>query len=287
MDKIFENAANFIWENARLLDRAIFEYYFLDGSPDRIKSTLRIYQNTDGGFGHALEPDLRAPDSQPVFVEYAMRTLHDCQLRDQDLAYRACDFLSLHSDLARGIPMVFPSSQAYPSADHMQHASSLQPSMDRLVGLVGLVNWHAISHPWLPGAVETCLQYIATGYFDDAHTIRTSFCLLESVSQQRTVDPLFDKLAKELIHANFFNLETSIKTYGLTPLDLAPHPASYCRRIFTDSQIEAHRGVLFSQQQPDGGWPILWNPPGGIASFEWRAQRTVEALFTLHAYGKI
>lgn len=287
MEQVLEKGTNFIWENARLLERAIFEYYFMDGSPDRIRAILRTYQNEDGGFGHALEPDLRAPDSHPVFVEFALRVLYECRLRDAEIAQAACDFMARHSDLNQGIPTVFASSQAYPRAPHMNGPGVLQPSMDRLTGLVGLVNWHGISHPWLPEAIEACLQDLATTRYSDAHTIRTSFCLIESISRDRPVDELFDKLASDLLTADFFCLDAPIKTYCLTPLAYAPLPDSFCRRIFSDSQIESHLDDMLSHQETDGGWSIRWEPPGGMAKREWRAQQTVSALVTLRAYGRI
>ena len=287
MNITLEKGANFIWENARLLDRAIYEYHFLSGSPDRIRAILRTYQNDDGGFGHALEPDLRSPDSHPLFVEFALHTLYDCHIRDQDISYQVCNFLAQHSDLAGGIPLVFPASQLYPRADHMKNPSTQQPSLDRLVGLVGLANWQRVSHPWLPAAVSACLEWLATQKFADAHTILTAFCLVESVANERSVDMLFDKLSRELLKADFFCLDVPVTTYGLTPLTFAPTPGSYCRRIFSDSQIEAHLEDLLLHQQPDGGWPILWQPPGEMACLEWRANKTVGALRTLRAYGKI
>ena len=57
MKSILDNGSEFIWRNARALERSIFEYRFSDGSPERILSIVRSYQNEDGGFGHALEPD--------------------------------------------------------------------------------------------------------------------------------------------------------------------------------------------------------------------------------------
>jgi hypothetical protein len=287
MHPVLKNGSDFIWNNARLLERAIFEYYFLNGPADRILSILRLYQNLDGGFGNALEPDLRAVDSQPLFVEFGLRTLYDCQLRDLDMAYRVCDFISQYSDLTRGIPTLLPSSQPFPRADHMLHSGWLEPTMDRLVGLVGMLNWQGVQHPWLPKAVEACLVYLASAMYDDSHTILTAFCLLESVSKHRPVEQLYNKLAQDLLKANYFCLDVPIKTYGLTPLTFTPTPTSYCRRIFTDAQIEAHLDELISAQQPDGGWPILWNPPSEMARCEWRGQRTVMALVTLRAYGRI
>ena len=77
---VITKGVSFVWRNARFLERAIFEYSFYDASPTHILEILRAYQNEDGGFGHALELDLRASDSHPLFVEFALRTLYDCQL---------------------------------------------------------------------------------------------------------------------------------------------------------------------------------------------------------------
>ncbi len=270
MVNAFDKGANFVWSNARLLDRAIFEYFFLGGSPERVRSILGLYQNDDGGFGHALEPDLRAPDSQPLYVEFALRTLYDCHIRAPELAYRACAFLAQHADLSTGIPTIFPSSQLYPRAAHWNNPPNQQPSLDRLIGLVGLVNWHGIQHPWLPAALEASLENVATTPYKDAHTIQTAFCLVDSVSRERPVELLFEKLSKELLVADFFCLEAPVKTYGLTPLDFAPSPTAYCRKLFTAVQIDAHLDDLLVRQQPDGGWPILWEPPSEMARQEWR-----------------
>lgn len=287
MSSIFEQGTRFIWENARLLERALFEYYFFDTSPDRVLSILRTYQMEDGGFGHALEPDLRAPDSQPLFVEFAFHTLYHWDLRDADLAYRACDFLSAHADLSRGVPTLFPSSQGYPRADHMLHAGWLEPSVDRLVGLVGMLNWQGVRHPWLPSAVDACLEHVSSLHYDDAHTIKTAFCLVDSTSRSHPNLSLLDKLSSELMRSDYFCLEAPVTRYCQTPLDFAPFPGSFCRPIFTGAQLDAHLDDLLSQQQPDGGWPILWNPPSDMARCEWRAQKTLQALATLRAYGRI
>ena len=50
----FKWAADFIWRNARLLDRLRFAYHFLDGTQTAVLNSLRCYQNQDGGFGHAI-----------------------------------------------------------------------------------------------------------------------------------------------------------------------------------------------------------------------------------------
>ena len=75
MTNVFARAETFIWSNARLLERRLFAYHFRGGSRYAVLAALRAYQNDDGGFGQALEPDIRCPDSQPVPVQHALEIL--------------------------------------------------------------------------------------------------------------------------------------------------------------------------------------------------------------------
>jgi hypothetical protein len=44
---------------------------------------------------------------------------------------------------------------------------------------------------------------------------------------------------------------------------------------------------LERDQQDDGGWQITWEPPGVVATLEWRGIETLRALRVLRAYGRI
>jgi hypothetical protein len=150
-----------------------------------------------------------------------------------------------------------------------------------------LANYQGVSHPWLKSAVEICLEHVASVKYTDAHTIAGAFCLVESVSGERDTKAIYDKLARELFEASFFCLATPVNTYGLPPLSFAPTPNSFLRPLFTDATINAHLDDLATKQQEDGGWPILWQPPGEMAHLEWRGQGTVGALSILRAYSRI
>ena len=189
-------------------------------------------------------------------------------------------------DLKRGIPTIFPSARNYSRAAHWHHPHNEQPSLDRMTGLVGLAAWQGVSHPWLDKAIDVCLEHVASTRYDFAHTIQNAFCLLESVTSKKPVDILFNKLSNELLTASFYNADAPVTQYGLTPLEYAPSPEAYCRRIFSDAQIEAHLTDLEAHQGADGGWTILWDPPAGSARQEWRAQKTLLALTVLQAYGR-
>jgi len=63
--------------------------------------------------------------------------------------------------------------------------------------------------------------------------------------------------------------------------------SSRWRNLFADGQIGAALDHLLRNQQPDGGWPITWEPPSEAATLEWRGVVTLQALRTLTSYGRV
>jgi hypothetical protein len=61
----FDAAAQFLAARARVVDRRLFERLFSGGGAGPVTDAVGAYRNDDGGFGYALEPDLRAAASRP------------------------------------------------------------------------------------------------------------------------------------------------------------------------------------------------------------------------------
>ncbi|MBA4495296.1 hypothetical protein ACFO25_00765 [Paenactinomyces guangxiensis] len=69
--KQFESAKRFMKEKAREIDRVQFDYYFEQVPQERVIEELMKFQNANGGFGHALEPDFRLKKSSPMATAMA------------------------------------------------------------------------------------------------------------------------------------------------------------------------------------------------------------------------
>jgi hypothetical protein len=82
-------------------------------------------------------------------------------------------------------------------------------------------------------------------------------------------------------------LDPQATGYVHMPLEWAPTPQSFCARLFRDQVIDTHLDALAARQQPDGGWPLTWEPLSEGATMEWRSYVTLEALKTLKAYGRL
>lgn len=74
-DEQLAKAKEFIFRHGRLLDRQYFLFHFENGPREPVLEALRCYQNTDGGFGHGLEPDVMCPASTAICTEVAMAYL--------------------------------------------------------------------------------------------------------------------------------------------------------------------------------------------------------------------
>ena len=86
MDKPFVRARDFMYTHARLLERLLFAVRFEGAPPAAVGRLITAYQNPDGGLGHALEPDVRCPESQPLFIEIGLSAMRDAGWQDRDLA---------------------------------------------------------------------------------------------------------------------------------------------------------------------------------------------------------
>jgi hypothetical protein len=83
----------FIYQNGRLLDRKLFQYFFEDGSATACLEVLRTYQNKDGGFGNGLEPDLLCPQSSGIAMETAFYYMDMLDRPDQRMIKKCVGWL--------------------------------------------------------------------------------------------------------------------------------------------------------------------------------------------------
>lgn len=71
----FDKAKHFIKTKSRKLERAMFEFEFENGNKESVITELNAYQNSDGGFGNAIEPDFRCNESSALGTTVAFQFL--------------------------------------------------------------------------------------------------------------------------------------------------------------------------------------------------------------------
>src|SRR5512143_2702900 len=90
---------DFIMREARPLEQAVYRFRFEGGSADAVLAALEHFRNPDGGFGKALEPDLRAPESSVLATMRALQALTALKTpADHPMVKRTMGYLSANFD---------------------------------------------------------------------------------------------------------------------------------------------------------------------------------------------
>lgn len=285
-DATIDRAAEFIWANARPLERALFAQRFLDGPAEAVRTALSAYRNPDGGFGQALEPDARAPDSMPLHCDVALATLGTAGVRDPEWAAGVADFLESVADPDSRVPIVLAAVTRYPHAGHWSQpvfgGDSPNPTASLVAGLLA----QGISHPWLERATAWCWSRLEQP-LTEAHEFVSALAFLERAPERPRAEKLVAAQIPHLEGTDFYRPDPAETRYGVTPLHLCPTPAAIARPRFEDAFLDEHLTSLAARQRDDGGWPINFEPPSEGAAIEWRGRWTLEALEVLRAWGRV
>lgn len=283
-------AHQFLWTHARLLERRVFEHRFLGGSADAVERAVDAYRNADGGFGQALEPDCRTPHSQPEAMRWAVAILDAAGRLSEQRARRCGDWLATIAAPDGGVPFCLTSVEGYPRAPWWQPSDPPQSSLNPTGRLVGLLRNHAPEHPWVRRAAAWCWEQIREPLPHDQYQVHAIAEFLLTEPDQARSQPVLEALGAALAAGRVVPIDPTVPPPSPdthTPLHYATAPDHPLRRFFGDAILEGFLDRLMADQREDGGWPIDWPAPGITAVHEWRAIRTLEALETLRAWGRL
>ena len=283
----FSKATDFMWSTARLLERHRFAFLFLDGERQAVLEALRPYQNADGGFGDSLEPDVRAPVSQPVPTWTALCILDEVEAFDDPMVAQTCEYLQSITTPEGGVPFVLLSMREYPHAPWWEITDQPSASLNPTAAIAALLHKHRVEHPWLTAATEYCWRQLDTLEQTSPYEMRAVLPFLEWVPDRQRAEQVFARVGPKILEQRLVTLHPSTEEETHSPLNFAPHPQSPARRLFSDEVIESHLDALASAQQKDGGWQFNWLAWNPAAALEWRGIVTLEALVTLRAYGRV
>ena len=183
----FNKAKEFIYKNARPLDFARWQFLFEDGSRENVLSILKMYQNEDGGFGHALEADCWNPDSSPVQTWAATQIIREVDLKEREhpiilgiLRYlENTKYFDGHV-WANSIP----SNEAYPHAPWWNYTDVNEVNYNPTASLIGFILRYASPKSRLYQTAQRLLQ--------EAYAWFKLHCPLESMHTASCFVELFE-----------------------------------------------------------------------------------------------
>ncbi|MFJ3672958.1 hypothetical protein ACIPSE_41505 [Streptomyces sp. NPDC090106] len=290
-------AEQFVWLTARVLEQRLFAHHFLNGSGDPVETALDAYRNEDGGYGHALEPDLRGPVSQPLHVGHALRVLDAIGRCGGQRVERVCRYLTSVSTADGALPAVCPSQRGYPTAPFMPVVDD-PPSELLVTGpVVGLLHRNEVWHAWLFRATDFCWQAVDALRRSHPYEVQAAVAFLDAAPDRPRAEAAADRLGRLVREQRLAVLDPERPDAfpvapGYAPgehhfpYDYARTPDSLARAWFTDAEMNASLDFLAAAQQEDGGWPVRWRQWAPSTSLEARPMVTIEALRVLRRYGR-
>ena len=290
---------------ARRLDRLLLERRFEGGLAEGVVSALAVYQNEDGGFGQALEPDLRSPSSSAEASGIGLSILRDMNVpSEHPVVQNTAQYLLATFKQATNTWRVAPQDvNEYPHAPWWHdEGGSLASTFDgyRVIPrakIVGLLHHYAdlVPEEWLVSITEQTVADIetidpfGTGGGDDlvyALSLAEEETLAEEfrtrvVTRLRTVVP--DVVSQD---------PEEWGSYCISPLKIVTSPQSPVADLIWDA-IQEHLDYQVDHQTPEGAWDPVWSwgdfypQAWPEAKVEWQGHLTLETLTTLDAFGRI
>jgi hypothetical protein len=288
----------FVWLTGRVLEQHRFAYHFLGGPATSVEHALFAYACADGGFGYALEPDLRGAASEPLSSALALRLLDEVGRCDTRTTAALLDYFEDASAGDGGLPARNPAPGNYPAAAAVPVVDNPPGSIQSTGPAVGMLHRNGIDHPWLTKATDFCWQAMESIADADPYGIEAAVVFLEGVPDRARAWSAARKLGEVVRDRRLAVLEPDrAAEYPLPagypdglyfyPYDYAKTPDSLARTWFTDDEMSTALDHLASCQEEDGGWAMRFPEWAPGTSLEWRPVLTIESLLTLRAYGRI
>jgi hypothetical protein len=275
-------AETFIWSAARLLDRHRYAMLFGDGSHDPVLAALSGYRNVDGGFGHALEPDLRCPGSQPSATLHALEILHEAARLDSEMARGARAWVGRVAAADGAVPQALPGFERYP---HAPWWSSEESSM-LTFAIAGVLHAGGVTgDEWLDRATEWCWRAIDEVSAPSGYWLKFACTFLDAVPIEDRARAALSSL-RPRVDPGTFAPTGGVEGERLRPLDISPRPGTRSRDLFSAVDIEAHLDEVESEQLEDGGWMFDWLAWSPEQTSAWRGIVTIRALTWLRDNGR-
>jgi len=302
----FDRARDFLFSAARPLERALFALEFEGGSLDAFLTGLEAFQNPDGGFGQALEPDVRTPSSSALCTEMGLRYLAERHIpADHSMVVGAVKYLLESFDAHAQVWRVLPAdANDHPHAPwwHDDDGALARTFDNYLVipraGILASLHYYAELVPagWLADVTEGTVRDVegleTEKFGGGGDTLVYALRLAEAQGLATNFKSRLLPRLREVADVIVARDPQTWAGYSAPPLKLAPTPTStLADQLVNDLQI--YLDYLIEQQTPQGTWEPTWSWGESYpedwekAKHEWRGILTVDHLISLHAYKRI
>lgn len=293
-----DQVEKYIIEHARPVDIALYNYHFRNGDAGAVMQELAKFQNKDGGFGYAVEPDMRLPKSTALATWMAFQFIKKIDVDPNDKVIRsALDYLVETYDNERnGWSIVRPEVDDFPHAPWweyktaMEHFSWANPSAE-ILGLLIRFSDQIEAEDIITSLKEKAInqiQNVDPGDFHDVFNYKALYELADEGLKKELKQPVADLIWK----ASSTN-PNEWKDYVATPLKFVDSPDDPFIELFDGGLIQQNLDFLVDQIVSGDHWEPNWDWSGNYpdewekAKVEWSGHLTVKNMVTLKKFGVI
>lgn len=270
-----EKARDFVYRQGTLLERALFAWLFEGGSEARVRQVILCYKNPDNGFGHGFEHDLKAPQSNPLALEYLLSVMKYSRLPPGAVLDGVSDWVEGQMDEDGSLKNP-PETRAYPLAPWWQKQGG-QTMPDSIVG--NLIHFGCAE----PSLIEKTSTWAQARHSPDS--------ILENewlFMAYRAVDfffaisdfPALDQHRQATVDNVIACAERAPENQYDSLFPFAPTPDSPIAKAMPPGLLARFLDVLENAQQPEGHWADQHNLR------QWWPMTTINVLLALRRYGR-
>ena len=276
------------------------KYRFQNGSLDNVVEALQSFQNDDGGFGNAIEPDLRAPESSAFGTSVAFQVMRECDMsRFGEMPGNAIEYLLNTFDetkiMWRSIPQSADASPHAPwwnqqGPEDVFSSFSLNPTAEILGYLYDC-------HKQTPTNVlsqvtDRVVAHLCALEKIEMHELLCCLRLLNTRTLPTDIRARIQGKLKDLTVGTVACDPTQWEEYNLRPLQVVDRPDS---PFMTGLEEAVSRNLDYEiqSQNDDGSWTPTWTWGDAfpdmwkVACLEWSGIITLEKLLILKRFNRI
>lgn len=297
----FERAQTFLYRNARPLELARFQYHFEQGSKEAVVNALSHYQNDDGGFGHAVEPDCWNPDSTPLHANTAGDILREIDFGDRNhpLIQKLLGWYAGGACFnGKGWSLTVESNNDHPHAPWWQadSASTCHTDYNGTAQIAGFIARYADKDGELFGLgvriAREAIAALSPATLQDMHTCACYMHMAELFEKGDAAACIPFGELKEKLHASIHKLiVTDPSAWG----GYVCRPSCFIRsrtsEYYEENREAAEKecAYLTNTQLPDGSWEIPWGwqdypEAWAVSKNWWKCIRIIENLLYLKGF---
>jgi len=302
-------AESWIFRNGRPLEAALWNALFKKECGDSVVKILSLYQNEDGGFGNALEPDSWNPESSPYTTLYAIKILQSIkEARSGNPVYEGIyRYIKSQKDFnpQSGWSFTIKSNSNYPCAPWWIY--SAKENKIQGIGLTAEFCSHILTnHTSDPELFETAYRLAVvllaklksqTGFGEmgiAGYVTLLETCRKTGLLSEEKHEGLFRILSNLILES----IEPDVGKWGgyvIRPSKYISSPDSpfypLCKEL-----METELDYLIRTQTGEGVWPITWTWMENTAKYPtqfavserwWTAITAIEKIRLLANFGRL